>query len=130
MIANQHKTVDGIFVAMLRTQQSQQMRFQDLRSLIYNGQSKLLQGKDGDIGTEISSRSHKNLCRLDLLPYFLNILACFHLPFQQIRFVGIITRKTHTHADEINLFLHQLTANLIDRSVGIRDQENGSIRLA
>ena len=68
VIANQDEFPDGRDTLPVGAQQTDQMRLQDLGSLINHRQAKGLQLEEREVGVQCGCRSHEDPCREQLLP--------------------------------------------------------------
>ena len=122
MVAYQHELADGIFARRAScAKQAQQLRFQYLRSLIYQRHVEALQAEQVALGRECGHRPYKHPALHDALLHGATIGAIFQHIFNQMRTISLLASQfaAETYVVDGRIDGRQGLADFIDRSVRV-----------
>ena len=125
VVAYEHYFAYGASSALVcSAEYPHQVRLQNLRGLIDDGQAELFHLEEIGVGVEGGGGAHEDARAGHPLLEGRHRTALPHLGVEQIWPVALLAREAAPDAYEVEFLLHQFAANLVDGAVGVGEQQH------
>ena len=129
VVAYHHNLPDGRYTVVVGTQDTDEVRLQNLGSLVDDRQREGFHLQEGEVRIHRGRGTDEHPCADDGVPKHVDIVATLHLFAQQVVPVGLATTRLAADSDEVDALFHEFATNLIHGPVGIRHHQHGGTLL-